>query len=89
MGLCGPQLRTKITAHCNRYRKGKPYSRRAVELALEYFRALWIVSPVVERTRLNQAVEMQTFTGRIVTPHHVFAGRCRERKILQVYSAQV
>lgn len=60
-----------IVKHCNRYQKGKPYSLGAVKLALEYFRTARIVSGVIERTRMNQAHEMQTFTGRIVTPHHV------------------
>jgi hypothetical protein len=58
-----------IIEHCNRY-KGAQYSRRAVELALEYLRKLRIVSGVVERKRLNQAQEPQVFTGRIVTPHY-------------------
>ncbi len=60
-----------IVKHCNRYHKGKPYSRAAVLLALEYFRALRIVSGIVERKRFTQGGEMHTYVGRIVTPHHV------------------
>jgi hypothetical protein len=60
-----------IVEHCNRRNKGKQYSRRAVELALEYFRTARVVSGTVERGRMNQAQELQWFTGRIVTPHYV------------------
>jgi hypothetical protein len=59
-----------IVEHCNRYRKGKPYSRAAVKQALELLRKLHVVSPAVERKRKNQANEFQTFTGRVVTPHY-------------------
>jgi hypothetical protein len=60
-----------MVAHCNRYNKGKRYSRAAVEKALAYLRALRVVSGAIERGRMNRAGEMQVFTGRIVTPHHV------------------
>jgi len=61
-----------MVQRCNRRGTGKPYSRIMVERMLEYFRALWIVSGVVERKRLNKAGEPQVFSGRIITPHHVF-----------------
>jgi hypothetical protein len=62
-----------IVEHCNRY-GGKKYSKAAVKLALEFLRKLRVVSGIVERKRFNQAGELQTFSGRIVTPHYVLCG---------------